>query len=381
MRWRILALLSIARLPLGLQFQTLASTSEYLIADFSLSYTEIGTLIGLFMLPGMVLAIPVGFMGKRIADRWLSAFGLCLVAGGGIVAVMAEGYAQLAIARVICGAGFVFSTIYFTKMVADWFAGREIATALGILAMTWPLGIAVGQIAHEWLSQVMGWQYAFVLASALSAGGTFLVAVFYRPPAKVQDAVALPPSRIVRSELARILIASLVWAFFNAGYVVYLSFAPTLLTSSGIAPLAAAATISVASWVMIVSGAICGQVADRSGRPDTVLYICMAAAVISLVLLPNVEFAIFLSLMFGLVGMSPAGIVMSLSAQAMQPQNRALGMGIFFSSYFVIVAPAPVIAGWLFDLYADPYLPILLAALLFVLTVLSNLWFRSAQRT
>lgn len=380
MRWRILILLAIARLPLGIQFQTLASTGEYLIADFSLSYTEIGTLIGLFMLPGMVLAIPAGMLGQRFADRWLTVLGLGLLAGGGGVAALAEGYTQLAVARIVCGAGFVFSTIYFTKMVADWFSGREIATALGILVMTWPLGIAIGQIVHEWLAQTVGWQSAFALASAGAAGGMLLVAFFYRPPAVPADAPPPAPARIDRPEFALILIASLVWAMFNAGYVVYLSFAAKLLTTSGMEPLPAAATISLASWVMMFSGAVCGQVADRSGRPDAVLYVCMGAAVISLLLLPNVEYAILLSLVFGLLGMAPAGIVMSLSAQAMQPQNRALGMGIFFSSYFVVVAPAPVIAGWLFDLSGDVYNPILFAALLFVLTALSNLVFRLFER-
>ena len=37
---------------------------------------------------------------------------------------------ELAIARTLCGVGFVFGTIYLTKMLADWFAGKELATAM-----------------------------------------------------------------------------------------------------------------------------------------------------------------------------------------------------------------------------------------------------------
>jgi hypothetical protein len=32
-------------------------------------------------------------------------------------------------------------------MIADWFERREIATAMSVLMMSWPLGIMIGQIA------------------------------------------------------------------------------------------------------------------------------------------------------------------------------------------------------------------------------------------
>jgi hypothetical protein len=43
---------------MGFQFQSVASTSAQLIDTFGLSYAEIGTLIGFFLLPGVFIAIP-----------------------------------------------------------------------------------------------------------------------------------------------------------------------------------------------------------------------------------------------------------------------------------------------------------------------------------
>ena len=34
-------------------------------------------------------------------------------------------------------------TVQATKMVADWFAGKEIATAMAAYVMSWPAGIAL----------------------------------------------------------------------------------------------------------------------------------------------------------------------------------------------------------------------------------------------
>ncbi len=71
---------------------------------------------------------------------------------------------------------------------------------------------------------------------------------------------------------------------------------------------------------------------------------------------------------------------MALTGESMSAERRAFGMGVFFSTYFLVVAPAPAIAGWLYDKTGDPYHPILFAVALFGLTALSNSIFRLAQR-
>jgi cyanate permease len=55
-RWSMLALIVIARVSMGLQFQSIAPVAPLLIADFALSYSQLGLLIGLYLLPGGVIA-------------------------------------------------------------------------------------------------------------------------------------------------------------------------------------------------------------------------------------------------------------------------------------------------------------------------------------
>src|SRR5206468_11678903 len=100
----------------------------------------------------LALSLPAGFAGRHASDRTLVALGLAALALGGGVAAAADGFAVLAVGRLLCGAGFVLTTIYFTKMTADWFAGRELATAMAVLVMSWPGGIALGQVVHGWLA-------------------------------------------------------------------------------------------------------------------------------------------------------------------------------------------------------------------------------------
>lgn len=379
-RWAMLALIFATRVGLGFQFQTMGSVADAVADRLDLSSAEIGTLIGLFLAPGLVLAIPAGLAGRYASDRLLVVLGMASLALGGALGALADGFAVLAMGRLLAGAGFVLCSIYYTKMVADWFAGRELATAMAILVMSWPFGIAMGQVGHGWLEATQGWRAPFVAAALYCLVGAVAMLLAYRPPRGATAAVAMPSTRLTSREWTLTLIAATAWATFNAGYVIYLSFAPRVLVAGGLGAFEAASILSLASWVMILSGALCGWIADRTGRADLIFYFCLCCAMVSLALLPQVAWAVPVSLLFGLLGVAPAGIVMALTGAAMAPHNRAFGMGVFLSVFFLLTGPAPALAGWLYDRTADPFVPILAAIAMFGLTIVTYAAFRIAQR-
>src|SRR5205814_1857931 len=50
--WIILAVLFVARAALGYQFQSIASVAPFLVRSLHVNYAEMGSLIGIYMLPG-----------------------------------------------------------------------------------------------------------------------------------------------------------------------------------------------------------------------------------------------------------------------------------------------------------------------------------------
>jgi predicted MFS family arabinose efflux permease len=378
-RWGVLALLFVCRTGLGLQFQALGSVSDELVSSLGFSYAQIGTLIGLFMLPGLVLALPAGYFGRYLSDRVLVALAFLTLAAGAGIAALAQGFGQLALGRLACGAGFVISTIYLTKMVADWFSGKELATAMGLLVMSWPLGIALGQVSQVWIAIHFGWRSVFVLAALYSAVGALALLLLYRPQATsaVPQAAALG---LPRDELQLTLLAATAWGLYNAGYIVFLSFAPRVLVAGGSAAAQASAIVSLGSWVMILSAFLGGRYADRSGRGAQLLYACCFVGIAALLLMQHTALAVPLCVLFGLAGGAPAGVIMALTVDAMAPQRRAFGMGVFFSFYFVLMTLAPPLAGWLSDLSGNPFHALLVGALLFGGAVLSHALFGVLKR-
>jgi len=378
-RWSILIVLFFARTGLGFQFQALGSVSEQLIDEFAINYRQLGTLIGMFTLAGVFLSIPVGMALKLTTERVLSSTGLLFLACGGFVAAASNSYDFVAIGRLLCGVGFVLSTVYLTKMITDWFVGKELATALGILMMSWPLGIALAQVTQPLIAESFGWSSAFIVSGIYCLFGCIAISVMYRPPTSKGAAQSSVINRLSSVELKLTLIAALVWAAFNAGYIVYLSFAQTMLLNNGLPTLHAAAIASLPSWIMIFATIVAGQLADRTGKHDIILYTGMLAAAIAMVLVTVSGAALAAVLIFGLIGAAPAGVIMSLTAESMPAGARAFGMGLFFTVYFILVTPAPVIAGYLYDKTGKASAPLFFAALLFLVAALSNVCFRKVQ--
>src|SRR5690242_1570997 len=124
-RWLVLAALVLARTAMAFQFQAVAALSSSVLAGFRIDYTQLGWLIGLYLLPGIVIAYPGGLLGRHFGDKRVALFGMMLMVAGGLLTA-AEDYWAVVVGRLISGVGAVLLNVLLTKMTTDWFAGREI---------------------------------------------------------------------------------------------------------------------------------------------------------------------------------------------------------------------------------------------------------------
>ena len=142
-RWLILAVLFLARTAMAFQFQSVAAISPVVMNQFGVGLTDIGLLISLYLAPGIVVALPGGEIGRRYGDKSAVLLGLALMICGGLMMVFASIWPCQLAGRLLAGVGGVLLNVLMSKMVADWFAGKEIATAMAIFVNSWPVGIAL----------------------------------------------------------------------------------------------------------------------------------------------------------------------------------------------------------------------------------------------
>jgi MFS family permease len=142
-RWVALVIVFVTRTSMGFQFQSVAAVAPLMVAELQLTWVQLGSLIGLYLLPGAVFALPGGVLGQRFGDRRIVVVSLALMVAGGLVTAAAHGFIVAAAGRLLSGVGAVLMNILLAKMVADWFAERELSTAMGIMLTSWPVGLGI----------------------------------------------------------------------------------------------------------------------------------------------------------------------------------------------------------------------------------------------
>jgi MFS family permease len=349
-RWAILALVVVVRTAVGFQFQSIAAVGPFLVADLGLSYAELGTLIGLYLLPGTLLALPGGMLGTRFGDRPIVLLGLGLMTLGGAGVGASESWGLAAGGRLVSGVGAVLLNIQLAKVVTDWFAGRELATALGMMLTSWPLGIWLGLAALGGLAEAATWRIA-ILATTLFAGLALgLMLLWYQERTAAPDGSAAERRwwTISGRETALTVVAGLAWAALNAGFLVFLSFGPKLLLERGVAPAAANLVVGWASLISIASAPLGGALLDRVRRRDAVIAVGLAGPAAACVAFALGGPAALWSVLLGLLIAPVAGVV-ALPGEALSSRSRSTGFGLFYTIFYAGMGLAPVAAGHLVD--------------------------------
>ncbi|MFO1110942.1 MAG: MFS transporter [Bradyrhizobium sp.] len=343
-RWEILAVLFTVRLTMAFQFQSVAAVAPLLGGKFGVSLADIGILIGLYFTPGVALALPGGAIGQKFGDKATVAFALALMLAGELAMVAAESWGWQIAGRLVAGGGGVLLNVLMTKMVTDWFAGREIATAMAIFVNSWPAGIAISLLALPAIGVSHGIGAVYLSVAALIGIGIVLLFSGYHP-APGSAAAAASASRPDRRALLAVIAAGLIWGCFNAGFAVIFSFGPTMLVERGWSVPAAGSAISIVLWLCVGSVPAGGFLADRFKRPQSILAAGAVGSAILMLALPRSDAVIPLVIALGIVSGLPAGPIMSLPASVLAPATRAIGMGIFYTVYYAAMMLGPVIGG------------------------------------
>ncbi len=385
-RWVVLAIVFLARTCVGFQFIAVAAQMPQLRAELHFDYGQIGILLGVFMIAGALLSLPSGMIANRLGDRRTIQIGLIALVAGGAILGSGETFHGALIGRIIGGFGAVFITVPAAKILTDWFVGKEMATAMSVLGVAWPVGIAVGMSLLPFISVWSDWRVAVYVTAAAPALAMLLVSVLPAPGARtvVESAPAKPVARpplwsIHPREFWIILAGGAAWPLMSTGgYVVFSSYAPVMLIDRGISHTTAALVISLLSWLLIAIVPLGGYLADLTGKKDSMFWggcLIAAAAIAMVPVMDPVELWVVLAAILGFT----VGMVMALPGDVLSPESRATGLGLYYTMYYIGTGVLPAIAGWIQDATGSAAFVIWFSAACLALAPFSLLAFRILQ--
>lgn len=378
-RWVALALVFLTRTSMGFQFGAVPAAQPLIVADLHLTYAQFGWVFGLYMLPGVVFAAPGGVIGQRLGERRVVIGGLALMALGGVVTALAGGFATATAGRIVSGIGAVLMNILLSRLISDWFAGKELATAMAVMLTSWPVGLGLatstlGGVAAHW-----GWRWMIVVTSLGALLGLVLMLIFREAP-RATAAEGGPRAALTRRDLALSLAGGFAWGCFNASLVAIIAFAPALLLARGISLGQAGSIVSLAIWLTILSIPLGGLLGDRLKRPNLMIVAGSIVAAGVTLAIPLVSPPVLAFCLVGFAIGPPPGPLMALLPRALSAERLTTGFGAFYTVFYVMMALTQPVAGLVRDRAADPVAPIAFAAAVMAATVVGLGLFRWIER-
>jgi MFS family permease len=379
-RWVALAIVFVTRTSMGFQFQAVASVAPLIVGDLGLSYAQLGTLVGIYMLPGAFFALPGGIIGQRFGERRVVVAGLALMVAGGVITASAGSFAGAAAGRIVSGIGAVLMNILLTRLISDWFAGKELSTAMGVMLTSWPVGLGLATATLGGLAAGSGWRWPITMTAIAAAVGLLLMLVVFREAPRSAGVTAAPARASLAGRDLRLSIsAGFAWGCFNASLVAIIVFGPGLLIARGIPLGDAGFIVSLAIWLTIVSIPLGGLLGERLSHNVLIVVGSLVAATMTL-LIPVISPAILAFCLVGFAIGPPPGPLMALLPRALPPERLTTAFAVFYTLFYVMMALTQPAAGLVRDHFGDPAAPIVFAAIVMASTVIGLGIFRRLER-
>jgi predicted MFS family arabinose efflux permease len=254
---------------------------EDIRAEFALSDTSVGLLVGLaFTMFYVVLGVPVARLADRSNRKAILAIAVSLWSAMTALCGAATSFATLLLARIGVGVGEAGGSPPSISLIADYFRPAELSRAMGLYSIGATAGTVLGLMAGGHIAEAYGWRSVFVV---LGLPGIVLGLITFftvREPRRGRFAPAVPNAEPADGSIW----ADLLGLFRNAAYIrTMLAMAAAMICAYAFAIWLAPAIlrnfnqpVATVGWYLGIAYAaggvpgllIGGYLADRLARHD-----------------------------------------------------------------------------------------------------------------
>ncbi len=195
-----------------------------IIRQFDISAEEIGLLITVFTLPGVILSPLMGALADRLGRKAILIPSIFVFGISGFLCGFMTEYSHILFLRFIQGTGAVALGMINITLIGDIYTGNKRATAMGYNASVLNVGTAAYPAIGGALA-VMAWNYPFYLPLLAIPVGLFVIFRLNNPePYKKQSFI-----KYLRNTWVSINKRE-VWALFVINILVFIILYGSLLT-------------------------------------------------------------------------------------------------------------------------------------------------------
>ncbi len=356
-RWVMFAVYFVGSFSFAATFHSIPPLLPLMIPELKISFAEAGSLMSLFALPGIVLPIPIGLWAdrQRGGPHVLIAAYVVLILGMLTMAVSTS-YPMLLAGRLVAGAGGTAVTLLVTRSVSQWFRHRDLGIAMGLFVTAFPIASVLTLSFLGTFGAWAGWRIALLAGPVGVSVALVALLLLYRPAPIISELAArLNETRepLLKKTLSigrPSWLLGMIWMWFNAGLVSFITFGPAYFTDRGFDLGLAGFVTSIQMLTAPFLAPIIGHLIDRYQRPTLFIggsFVVGAFGFLavpfsaSLVLVPLIVLSVAWS--FG-----PSSIFY-LASKVARPQDSGVAYGVLNACANVGIVFGPFLVGFVRD--------------------------------
>ena len=368
-RWVILALVWFVYFAFGLILSSIPPLVNVIAEDLSLTYSEMGVVLGSVILLYLPLAVPVGVGIDRVGHKRMITLGLLMISVSAILRSLVFSFESLFSVVLLFGIGGPTVSVGLAKVVASFFEGRERGLASGIYMTGASVGSASAlALTNSLVLPIVGtWRNVFSFYGIIGLCIVCAWILFAREP---EGNSGQPNDNVqFRSMVIDLLRRTDVWLVAIIGSTTFLVFygfgnwLPTILEAKGLSPVDAGFLASIPTWVGLIGSAIIPGIGETGSRRPIIIASLLLEGVFMYIVGISCCLTLLTSLViFGIVSgaMMPLMLVVMMDLPGVGAEKTGIASGLFFSMGGFTGFVGPIVVGLLTDLTSSFLPPLLL---------------------
>ena len=360
--WLVFALVAAAAYGNFYVYDSIGPVADLLQRQRGFSDTQIGMLNAIYSLPNVLLVLVGGLLVDRYGAARMAVATAAVCLAGSMMTAFSPEFTGMAAGRLLFGIGAETLLIALTVAIVDYFAGGNLAFAMGLNLAISRAGSFSADMSPSWFAgaYAQGWQPPLVIAMLLAATSLAATCGYWwidrRRRREIGAQAAGSRRRFAASDLRDfgtaywlLLVLCVLW------YAVILAFRSTFSIkyfqhAHGLDLAAAGAMNSYVFLAAMFATPAFGWLCDKTGRYAPMLAFGALLLPLSFVIMATTDWSLWVATALMGVSFSLVPAVMWPLASKLVPAARfGTALGLMWVVQNAGIAGANLMAGWLND--------------------------------
>lgn len=357
-RWGMMVLLWLLYTAFGMVARSISPLVTPILSDLSISYSEMGLILGSWQLTYIIAALFAGMILDRWGIRKSIFVGAMIIAFSAGLRYFAHGFLGMLLAVALFGAGGPMISIGGPKTISEWFDIDTRGTAVGIYTTgPWIGGLVALSLTNSVIMPLTGqsWRLTFVCYGVMTALAAmlwwFLSNRIDSPSGETSGSINQIFRNLFAIQTVRILLIMALFSFaIGHGFSNWL---PKILETKGLS----AASAGLAAAIPLAAGIPAVLLIPRWVPPlrrGRVISICSLLTIVNLLTITTTT-GPPLYLFLGILGICnspfmPLMLLILMDSPEIKPKHMGSAGGMFFCVAEVGGFAGPLVMGVLVDI-------------------------------